>query len=166
MKVVKITLPNQQINLDTPGEYGIFLDQKGGSCHVSILNNHLSKSVAEYRLLIHHQAPQTQAQTIMKSVVGKGGSVKLVGKIIIDQEADGCSSFLTQRILLLDPSAKGEAVPELEILNHDVQCSHAASISSIPEEQLHYLMTRGLSRKKATKIIAEGFLWGGNYGLE
>lgn len=84
--------------------------------------------------------------------------MKLFGKIVIDQGAFGCSSFLTQRILLLDPGAKGEAVPELEILNNDVQCSHAASISSIPEEQLHYLMARGLPRKNAAKTIAEGFL--------
>ncbi len=158
MKVVKVRIPDQQISLDSPGEYTVLLDQRGSSCFISVLNSHSSKSVAEYRLIIHHQAPQTQAQTMMKSVVGQEGSVKLFGKIVIDQGAFGCSSFLTQRILLLDPGAKGEAVPELEILNNDVQCSHAASISSIPEEQLHYLMARGLPRKNAAKTIAEGFL--------
>lgn len=155
---------DQQINLDIPGKYKVVLDQMGSSCRISVLNSSQLQTVTEYCLTVHHQAPQTKATTTMKSVVGKGGSVKLLGKIVIDEGAFGCSSFLTQRILLLDESARGEAVPELEILNNDVKCSHAASISSIPGEQLHYLMASGLSKAKATEMIAEGFLIGDSRG--
>lgn len=160
MKVIKVKSPHQKIELEIPGLYLVLLNKYDTSCKISLQAPILVNQSAVFQVTIHHQAPRTQAETIMKSVVGKRGSVKLVGKIVIDKGAFGCSSFLTQRILLLNESARGEAVPELEILNNDVRCSHAASISSIPEEQLHYLMARGLSKAKATRMIAEGFLRG------
>ena len=80
------------------------------------------------------------------------------GKIIIDENCGDSSSFLTERVLLLSDKAKAEAIPDLEIKTDDVQCSHAASISSISEEHLFYLETRGIGREKAEEMVVDGFL--------
>jgi Fe-S cluster assembly scaffold protein SufB len=82
----------------------------------------------------------------------------VVGRIIIDPECGDTNSFLSERILLLSDSARAEAVPDLEILTDDVKCSHAATISRIPDDQIFYLMSRGLSRQTAEEEIVSGFL--------
>jgi Fe-S cluster assembly scaffold protein SufB len=84
--------------------------------------------------------------------------IKFVGRIIIDKDCGDSNSFLTERILLLSDQAKAEAVPDLEIKTDDVKCSHAASISRIPEEHLFYLMSRGLQRSAAEQMVVDGFL--------
>ncbi|MCA9369371.1 SufD family Fe-S cluster assembly protein, partial [Candidatus Woesebacteria bacterium] len=64
----------------------------------------------------------------------------------------------TERVLLLSDTATAETVPDLEILTDDVKCSHAASVSRIPEEQIFYLQSRGIERSTAEDMIVEGFL--------
>jgi len=81
-----------------------------------------------------------------------------LGRIIIDPECGNSNSLLTERILLLSDTASADAIPELEILTDDVKCSHAASVSRIPEEHIFYLMSRGISRKEAEEMVIEGFL--------
>ena len=84
--------------------------------------------------------------------------IKLVGRIKIDPDCGQTHSFLTERILLLSDQATAETVPDLEIETDDVKCSHAASISHLPESQLFYLMSRGLDRHLAENLIIGGFL--------
>ena len=65
---------------------------------------------------------------------------------------------MTERVLLLSDTATAETIPDLEIESYDVKCSHAASVSRINEEQLFYLMSRGISRVKAEDMVVVGFL--------
>ncbi|MCB9801524.1 MAG: SufD family Fe-S cluster assembly protein [Pseudomonadales bacterium] len=109
-------------------------------------------------LTIHHKAPRTKANTVLKGVAEDTSSIRFFGKIIIDPECGQSNSFLTERILLLSDSARAEAIPELEILTDDVKCSHAASVTSIPEEHVFYLMSRGLSKHQAERLVVDGFL--------
>ena len=119
----------------------------------------LSKSDRrQYQVIIHHQAPNTAAQTKLLGTVRDEGFLQLKGQIIIDKDCHDCQSFLTERVLLLNSTARAEVVPDLEILNNEVHCSHAASISRIPETQLFYLQSRGISRRRAESMIARGFL--------
>jgi Fe-S cluster assembly protein SufD len=67
-------------------------------------------------------------------------------------------THFNRKNLLLSDNAKAEAIPDLEILTDDVKCSHAASISRIPESQLFYLMSRGIPRSAAEDLIVNGFL--------
>jgi Fe-S cluster assembly scaffold protein SufB len=62
-----------------------------------------------------------------------------------------------ENVLLMSPTARAEAVPILNRAN-DVKCSHAATISNIPMEHVFYLMSRGISKIDAEKLIVEGFL--------
>ncbi len=117
-----------------------------------------NKDKQHYQVIIHHQAPHTTANTKLLGTVRDTGFLQLKGKIIIDANCHDCESFLTERVLLLTATARAEVVPDLEILNNEVHCSHAASISRIPESQLFYIQSRGVTRKKAETMIARGFL--------
>jgi Fe-S cluster assembly protein SufD len=79
------------------------------------------------------------------------------GLIRIELEAGNSEAYQENRNLLLDSDCRAESIPELEILNEDVRCTHGATIGPIDEEQVFYLMTRGLSRRAAQRAIVEGF---------
>ena len=79
------------------------------------------------------------------------------GQIRIDLEAANSEAYQENRNLMLDPTCKAESIPELEILNENVQCTHGATVGPIDEEQVYYLQTRGLSRHAAEHLIVEGF---------
>lgn len=159
MKTYQInTHQKKTIALDTPGEYVVELVGEGAE--VSITGFFQAKNLDQQKIsvIIHHKAPQTLANTVLKGTAEDAALLSFTGRIIIDKNCGQSNSFLTERILLLSEKARAEAVPDLEILSDDVSCSHAASISHIPEEQVFYLMSRGIGRKKAEEMIVEGFL--------
>jgi Fe-S cluster assembly scaffold protein SufB len=71
--------------------------------------------------------------------------------------AQQTTSFLSAHGLLLSKGARGEFIPGLEIAANDVSASHGATTGQIDEEQLFYLMVRGISRPEAERIIVQGF---------
>lgn len=148
----------QKINIKKPGEYVVNLVEPGAEVEISGSFLVEGKDRAAVTVIIHHQAPHTRATTTLRGVGRDQAQVTFVGRIIIDEDCGDTSSFLTERILLLSDEAKAEAVPDLEIKTDDVKCSHAASISRIPEEHIFYLMSRGLDRRVAEELIIEGFL--------
>ncbi len=149
---------HKQIKLTEPGEYVIVLSEPGAEAVVvgSFAANGSDQVMVSVK--VHHTAPNTKATTTLKGAADDQAFIKFVGSIVIDKNCGSSNSFLTERILLLSDSARAEAVPELEILTDDVRCSHAASVSKIPEAQLFYLMSRGVSREEAKKLVVEGFL--------
>lgn len=144
--------------VDTPGRYEVLL--QGEYARVEIVGRFrlIDTQNQAYEVVIHHQAPHTSAQTKLLGVVDNRAFLQLKGKIIIDEHCHDSQSFLTERVLLLAPTAKAEVVPDLEILNHEVKCSHAASLSRVPDSQIFYLMSRGLAMEQAKQLITEGFL--------
>jgi Fe-S cluster assembly protein SufD len=148
----------RKIELKKPGKHEIELKNVGEE--VEVVGTFETKGNQQVRVevIIHHQAPHTRAITTLKGVARDKSSLKFSGKVIIDRNCSNSSSFLTERILLLSDQAHAEVIPDLEIMTDDVKCSHAVSISNISEEHLFYLMSRGLNKKQATKLIVEGFL--------
>ena len=78
--------------------------------------------------------------------------------IRIDKKADQVTDFLTEKVLLLSDRARATAVPSLEIKAHEVRASHAATVAKLDEEQIYYLMSRGLSRQQSEELMVQGFL--------
>ena len=95
---------------------------------------------------------------LFKAVVEDGGSLDLRGKIIIEKNAYGSDVFLKMQVLLLGENAKAVVVPELEILCNEVKAGNAASIGSVDENQIFFLMSRGLSRAEAIELLIKAFL--------
>lgn len=94
----------------------------------------------------------------VRAVVEDNGILKLKGMILIKEDAAGANAFLRFKVLLLGKNARAEVDPGLEILTNDVKASHAASVGQVDEEQLFYLMSRGINKKEAVKLIVEAFL--------
>ena len=112
------------------------------------------------KIEVVHKSGHTRARTVLRGAGYDKSKIKFAGRIIIDKNCPDTNRFLEERILLVSDGARAETVPDLEIKSDDVHCSHAASVSRIPENQTFYLMSRGLSKKKAEKLVIEGFLTG------
>lgn len=146
------------ITIDAPGTYEIQLNGEGATVTISGIFAAAGSEQKNITVIINHRAPHTLSNTILKGVARDNAQVSFTGRIIVAENCPNTNAFLTERILLLSDTAKAEAIPELEILTDDVKCSHAASISHIPEEQLFYLESRGIPHKQAEALIVEGFL--------
>ncbi|MCB9801063.1 MAG: SufD family Fe-S cluster assembly protein [Pseudomonadales bacterium] len=149
---------HQEITLEKPGKYLVELVGPGAEATITGVWDARGTDDVSVEVVIHHKAPNTLANTTMHGVGRDKATVRFVGRIIIDPECGNSNSFLTERVLLLSDTATAETVPDLEILTDDVKCSHAASVSRIPEEQIFYLQSRGIERSTAEDMIVEGFL--------
>lgn len=146
------------ISLQKSGVYSIVLEGPGAEVSVFGAFQAEKSEIINVQVIIHHKAPHTRAETTLRGVARDRGQIKFLGRIIIEENCGNTNSFLTERVLLLSDSANAECIPDLEILSDDVKCSHAASITKIPEEQLFYLMSRGIGRREAEELIVAGFL--------
>lgn len=99
-----------------------------------------------------------QGEVEIRVVVEDGGMADLKGMIKIAKQVKGIESFLRYKVLLLGERAIVNVTPQLEIESNEVKASHAASIGRVDEEQLFYLMSRGLSRPEAIELIVKAFL--------
>ena len=117
-------------------------------------NNDSQKSVTN----VVHLAPNTRSLVKSKGAAWDSGVVELSGLAKIEKSAPGSVSRVECKALVLGEKARARADPELEILNNDVDCSHAASVREIEKEKIFYLQTRGLSEEEAKRLIVEGFL--------
>jgi len=117
-----------------------------------------SNDVIELTSNIVHKASSTTARFFTRVVLYDNAKILFKGHIKILDGISGCDSFLSLKVLLLGELCEVVASPILEIENNDVKCSHSVSISRPSEEELFYLMSRGMSRKSATSLIAKGFL--------
>lgn len=104
-----------------------------------------------------HVHGNTYSDLDFKVVLEDEARSAYTGLIHIDLHARNSEAYQENRNLLLDKTCRAESIPELEILNEEVRCTHGATVGPIDEEQVFYLMTRGLPRREAERAIVEGF---------
>ncbi len=107
--------------------------------------------------LHHHSAGKTTSNINLKVVLKDKALSAYTGLIRIENDAKTCEAYQENRNLLLNRGPNVETIPELEILNEDVSCSHGATIGPIDDESIFYLNARGISKKEAVKMIVSGF---------
>ena len=112
----------------------------------------------EIKTLINHQAPNCSSNQKVKNVLSSKSKGIYQGKIYVKDIAQKTNAYQLSKALLINEDAEFNSKPELEIYADDVKCSHGSSSGNIDEDSLHYLMTRGLSRKDSTKLLIKGFL--------
>lgn len=105
-----------------------------------------------------HLAPYTTSTMISKSVARTGGEVNFRGWIHHGKNADYAKSKVECDTLILDKESRSDTIPLNVSYNDTSQIEHEATVSNINEEQLFYLMSRGLSEQQATEMIVMGFL--------
>ncbi|HUP28168.1 MAG TPA: Fe-S cluster assembly protein SufD, partial [Chloroflexia bacterium] len=105
----------------------------------------------------HHAAEDTFGDILFKGALRDTSRLGFEGIIKVDHGAQRTDSYLTMNTLFLSEGARASSIPGLEILADNVKCSHGATVGTVQEEQVFYLMSRGISRIEAEKLIVGGF---------
>ncbi|MFN9850531.1 MAG: Fe-S cluster assembly protein SufB, partial [Planctomycetota bacterium] len=105
-----------------------------------------------------HAAPHTTGQIISKSISKNGGRSSYRGLVRVEKDAAKSKCNVVCDALILDPKSQSDTFPYIEVMDQDVSIGHEASVSRIGEEQLFYLMSRGLSEAEASTMIVNGFI--------
>ncbi len=106
----------------------------------------------------YHMAKNTSSHIISKSICMNGGTTAYRGLVKIKNGCTGSKSSVRCDGLMLDNKSKATTFPSMEVDENDVEVSHEAAVGKIGEEQLFYLMSRGLPEREATKMIVSGFI--------
>jgi len=107
---------------------------------------------------MYHFAPNTTSKVTSKSISKAGGRASFRGLLKVYKGSKGVKSNTVCDALLLDPQSRSDTYPYIEIDEDDVTIGHEASVSKVGEEQLFYLMSRGLSEEEATTMVVSGFI--------
>jgi len=105
-----------------------------------------------------HFAPHTSSKVTSKSISKGGGRASYRGLLKVHKDAEDVRSNVVCDALLLDDRSRSDTYPYIEIDAEDVTIGHEASVSKVGEEQLFYLMSRGLSNEEATTMVVSGFI--------
>ena len=105
-----------------------------------------------------HIAPHTSSKVTSKSISMGGGRTSYRGLLKVYKGAEDVRSNVVCDALLLDAQSRSDTYPYIEIDEQDVTIGHEASVSKVGEEQLFYLMSRGLSEEEATTMVVSGFI--------
>jgi Fe-S cluster assembly protein SufD len=112
----------------------------------------------DFRTLQDHVAPHTTSDLLFKGALEGHGRAVYTGLIHIGKQASGVNAFQTNRNVKLSEHAWAESVPNLEIENNDVRCSHASAVGPVDEQQRFYLESRGVPPEVSEQLIVLGFL--------
>ena len=107
--------------------------------------------------MIHINA-NTMGRILSKSIVKDTARSLFKGMIRIVKDAKGSESYLASHAIILNKGAKADSIPALEIETNEVKATHSASVAQIDDEQIFYMMSRGMSRDDAKRAIVFGFV--------
>lgn len=113
--------------------------------------------IHDNRVFVNHLGKNTSSNMITKGVLGDQSSSIFTGTIHIAEGAEKTESHQENRNILLSEEATAQSVPNLEILCDDVICSHGSSVGPIEENIYHYVMSRGIKKIDADKLLIKGF---------
>ena len=134
------------------------LVEKNAHCNILsalFLKNHEHQ---EIKTRINHLAPNCRSYQRVKEVLSYQSRGVYQGKIYVKDIAQKTDAYQLSKALLLNDEAEFNSKPELEIYADDVKCSHGSTSGNVDENAIHYLMTRGLNREEATRLLIKGFL--------
>lgn len=133
------------------------LSGRGATGDIVALSFADESQTIDFRTFHSHIAPDTSSNLLFKGAIDDEARSIYTGLIRIGPEARGTNAFQTNRNLKLSDTAWAESVPNLEIENNDVACSHASTVGPVEEEQMFYLQSRGVPDDVAERLIVDGF---------
>ena len=133
------------------------LDQPGGWGRMSGLFFGDKRQHFDLDTQQNHNAPNTDSDLLYKGAMKHQARSVWQGMIKSKKEAQKTNGFQANRNLLLESTARADSIPGLEIEADDVACTHASTVGKVDEEELFYLMSRGIPRELALRIIVQGF---------
>ena len=133
------------------------LSGRGATGDIVALSFAEENQTIDFRTFHSHIAPDTSSNLLFKGAIDDEARSIYTGLIRVGPEARGTNAFQTNRNLKLSDTAWAESVPNLEIENNDVACSHASTVGPVEEEQMFYLQSRGVPDDVAERLIVDGF---------
>ncbi|MCD6249054.1 MAG: Fe-S cluster assembly protein SufD [candidate division Zixibacteria bacterium] len=141
----------------TKQNFGVLLDGAEAESRIYGLLFGSGHQHFDNHTLHHHAHGETNSDIDIKVVLKDKAVSAYTGLIRIEQETRNCEAYQTNRNLLLNPGTRAETIPELEILNENVSCSHGATIGSIDPLDIFFLNSRGIPTPEAVRMIVTGF---------
>ena len=139
-------------------EIEINLNKDNSSCSIYSALNLLEDQHQEIKSRINHNSPNCKSYQKIKNVLNDKSKGVYQGKIFVEKIAQKTDAYQLSKALIVSDSAEFDAKPELEIYADDVKCSHGSTSGSIDSDAVYYLMTRGIPKKEAVKLLINGFL--------
>lgn len=115
------------------------------------------KEFLDVEVTVKHLESKTDSKLKFKSVVKDKSHNLFTGNLFIPKSSSGVSASQISNNLLMNRTARAEAMPKLEVFADDVKCSHGATIGEVSVDQMFFLMSRGLTEEEARNLIVEGF---------
>ncbi len=143
----KVSKTNVESILDGPGATSEMLGLVFGDARQHV----------DLHTLQEHRAPHTLSDLLYKNAVKDRSRSVFSGMIRVHPGAQKTNAFQANRNLILSEGAKADSIPNLEIMANDLRCTHGSATSRLNDEHLFYLMSRGLSRAQAVRMVVEGF---------
>jgi Fe-S cluster assembly protein SufD len=112
----------------------------------------------DFRTTQDHRAPRTTSELLFKGAAANRAHAVYTGLIRVEKGARATNAFQTNRNLVLHAGARADSVPNLEIEDNDVRCSHASAVGPVDPDQRFYLESRGVPPEVADRLITLGFL--------
>jgi len=128
------------------------------SCFVNALIFLSKQQHHELKTNVNHKHQNCKSSQLVKSVLLDKSNGTYQGKIYVDQDAQKTNGYQLSKALVLSENSAFNSKPELEIYADDVKCSHGSTIGNIDQNSIFYLMSRGLTKEQAKKMLVEGFL--------
>lgn len=130
----------------------------GGTSRLLAVYFGAGSRTVDFRTVQEHRAARTTSDLLFKGAVANRSQAVYTGVIRVEKGAAGTNAFQTNRNLVLHSGARADSVPNLEIEDNDVRCSHASAVGPISEDQRFYLGSRGVPPDAADRLITLGFL--------
>ena len=128
------------------------------SCFVNALIFLRNQQHHELKTNVYHRHEQCKSSQLVKSVLLDKSNGTYQGKIYVEKNAQKTNGYQLSKALVLSENSAFNSKPELEIYADDVKCSHGSTTGTIDQNSIFYLMSRGLSKEQANKMLVEGFL--------
>jgi Fe-S cluster assembly protein SufD len=135
----------------------VTLGARAGTAEVAALFFPTGKQSVELATTTRHVAASTNSNTIVRSIAAGHGRGRFYGNINIGKDAHLADASLRDDVLIFGQNAHIDAIPALEIAANDVKAFHGATVGAIDDEHIFYVMSRGIDRTSAEKLIALGF---------
>ena len=152
VEMIDVLLSCAYAKLDVMGNI-----QTGGDLDTTVLYYAKNEQLFDIYTESHHTQPHGKSNIVTRGAISDKAKVLSRGLVKISESAFGCAGYEQQDALLLSNTAEADAIPNLEIHNHDVTCSHGSTIGRVNEEDVFYLMSRGLSKTQAKAELIRAY---------
>jgi len=128
------------------------------SCFINALIFLKNQQHHELKTNVNHKQENCKSSQLVKSALLDKSNGTYQGKIYVDKKAQKTNGYQLSKALVLSENSAFNSKPELEIYADDVKCSHGSTTGNIDQNSVFYLMSRGLSKEQANRMLVEGFL--------